>query len=93
MYKVVLVEVTGLEPPSLPSLVRAHCDFAQCLPRRSVAPLPKNLAPLRFSGARSMRATKLRYTSMDLANFLFTLYIEPINRPPKAFCTSAACLL
>ena len=40
-----------------------------------------------------MRATKLRYTSMDLANFLFTLYIEPINRPPKAFCTSAACLL
>ena len=40
-----------------------------------------------------MRATKLRYTSMDLANFLFTLHIEPINRPPKAFCTSAACLL
>ena len=33
--------------------------------RSAASPLPKNLAPLRFPGTLSVRATKLRYTSLS----------------------------
>ena len=50
-FRLSVVEVTGLEPSSLPSLFQRrrgfHCAAALS---RSVAPLPKNLASLRFSG-------------------------------------------
>ena len=81
-----VVEVTGLEPSSLPSLLSRIALPRNAPMWRSVAPLPKNLATLRFSGTLCLergRGFKTLHTDTNRAlpngNALFVVEVTGLE--------------